>query len=513
MTSSIQFHAFDAGHQSAGLKNSSLGSKGLTSDSFQDHVSQSRENEPETRLIGKGGLAGGDCEAQAEIPDRASDKSAVAPKTESAAKLDDDENGAAGSINPQVEVRAEAVDFGLRTSPSDGMDSKVSPEMGELSGVGISGGAGSNALEPNRSTGEVTVSEGLRSAGSAPLGFSTADARANPPRADETTKTESGGMRREILQLTQFASGVSHLSGPPSAVSRPGTSEHPDAIGRDTTQQSGSLATPSTPGQPHPSMAGARQFLHNPDRFFVREQPKENQVQANELGSSPVTRQQTAMFASTLLAHGTNHTIPMNLNALTSMQGKQEHQLLANNFRMADGLVLEPSQTLTLPPIENTASLSGPLMAAPHPFNLISGASLVGVGGLNPVQPAMSQVLNAIGKSTNGAIIVALNPRELGRVRMSMTASETGFVVSIIAERAETLDIMRRHSDALMDEFRRFGFESPDLEFSHGGSNFNPGSDGVTVMSNAEAEPEQLSPAPQNTRSRPRETTGLDMRI
>ena len=39
-----------------------------------------------------------------------------------------------------------------------------------------------------------------------------------------------------------------------------------------------------------------------------------------------------------------------------------------------------------------------------------------------------------------------------------------------------------------MDEFRRFGFENPDLEFSHGGSNFNPSSDGVAVTANTETE-------------------------
>lgn len=65
-------------------------------------------------------------------------------------------------------------------------------------------------------------------------------------------------------------------------------------------------------------------------------------------------------------------------------------------------------------------------------------------------------------------IEVALNPSELGRVRLSVSASESGVVLNILAERPETLDLMRRHADMLAKELSDLGFASIDLAFGQG---------------------------------------------
>ncbi len=75
-----------------------------------------------------------------------------------------------------------------------------------------------------------------------------------------------------------------------------------------------------------------------------------------------------------------------------------------------------------------------------------------------------------------GAVEVALNPEELGRVSIVLNGREDGLHMSITAERPETLDLMRRHISVLESEFQKLGFGGLSFEFGtspdtgHGGS-------------------------------------------
>ena len=71
---------------------------------------------------------------------------------------------------------------------------------------------------------------------------------------------------------------------------------------------------------------------------------------------------------------------------------------------------------------------------------------------------------------------VALNPRELGRVRMSISAAEAGITVTVLAERPETLDLMRRNIDELAREFQNIGYESINFAFAEGDTRQHQGS-------------------------------------
>lgn len=59
---------------------------------------------------------------------------------------------------------------------------------------------------------------------------------------------------------------------------------------------------------------------------------------------------------------------------------------------------------------------------------------------------------------------IQLNPEELGKVRISLAAQDSGGVVSILVERPETLELMRRNIDQLLKEFRGAGWS--EIEFS-----------------------------------------------
>ena len=85
-----------------------------------------------------------------------------------------------------------------------------------------------------------------------------------------------------------------------------------------------------------------------------------------------------------------------------------------------------------------------------------------------PVQVAQ-QLAQAMHRAPDRPLEIALNPVELGRVRMTLTATEAGIVVNILAERPDTLDLMRRNIDDLGQSFSELGYE--DIAFAFGQNN------------------------------------------
>jgi hypothetical protein len=79
---------------------------------------------------------------------------------------------------------------------------------------------------------------------------------------------------------------------------------------------------------------------------------------------------------------------------------------------------------------------------------------------------AAAQIAEAVRTPFDGSVEVRLSPEELGRVRVTMVPGEAGLVVHLVAERPETLDLLRRHADLLAHDLRDAGYEG--LEFSFG---------------------------------------------
>lgn len=61
---------------------------------------------------------------------------------------------------------------------------------------------------------------------------------------------------------------------------------------------------------------------------------------------------------------------------------------------------------------------------------------------------------------------LTLNPHELGRVRLTFTLTDGGINVAVLAERGETMDLMRRHIETLAQEFRDMGYADVGFQFS-----------------------------------------------
>ncbi|AHM03695.1 flagellar hook-length control protein [Roseibacterium elongatum DSM 19469] len=111
-----------------------------------------------------------------------------------------------------------------------------------------------------------------------------------------------------------------------------------------------------------------------------------------------------------------------------------------------------------------------------------------------------------------GVIEIALDPPELGRVRLSLAEAGGGLTLSISAERPDTAELMRRHLDLLQQELARAGFDGPSLRLAldQDGRSTPP----TTRPDAAEAEPADSGPAPvppQAGRAAP--LSALDLRI
>lgn len=78
------------------------------------------------------------------------------------------------------------------------------------------------------------------------------------------------------------------------------------------------------------------------------------------------------------------------------------------------------------------------------------------------------QMAEALQKLPDRPVEISLNPKELGRVRMNISAAEAGITVSIVTERPETLDLMRRNIDQLVREFQAIGYSDINFAFSEG---------------------------------------------
>ncbi|MGQ3487772.1 flagellar hook-length control protein FliK [Roseovarius pacificus] len=101
------------------------------------------------------------------------------------------------------------------------------------------------------------------------------------------------------------------------------------------------------------------------------------------------------------------------------------------------------------------------------------------------------------GAGPERAVELTLNPAELGRVRISMAPGDGMIVVTVLAERGETLDLMRRHADILAQEFHDLGYETAEFTFGQGDG--GAGQDGDTGQStpDAPAKAQDLSEPPE----------------
>ncbi|MFG5384365.1 flagellar hook-length control protein FliK [Yoonia sp. R2-816] len=131
--------------------------------------------------------------------------------------------------------------------------------------------------------------------------------------------------------------------------------------------------------------------------------------------------------------------------------------------------------------------------------------------GAETARHVAHQMAVAISAQPGQTTEIALSPKELGRVRLSIVAVDGAITLAVLAERPETADLMRRHIDVLAQEFKSLGYD--DIAFS--------------FADDSQAEPEDKSEKPsaksasldgktvEDPPSHPKHTmqSGLDLRL
>lgn len=84
-------------------------------------------------------------------------------------------------------------------------------------------------------------------------------------------------------------------------------------------------------------------------------------------------------------------------------------------------------------------------------------------------RPVGQQIAAAVTQAATGQVEIRLDPPELGRVQIRLEPVEGGTQAVILAERAETQDLLRRNAGELARELAEAGFGRVSLDFSAGG--------------------------------------------
>ncbi|MFV0244269.1 MAG: flagellar hook-length control protein FliK [Qingshengfaniella sp.] len=81
----------------------------------------------------------------------------------------------------------------------------------------------------------------------------------------------------------------------------------------------------------------------------------------------------------------------------------------------------------------------------------------------------MPQLVEHVRPGGPREIEMSLNPAELGRIRMSIAMRDDGVTISVISERPETQDLLRRHAAMLEQEFQSLGYTDVNVGFANSG--------------------------------------------
>lgn len=104
----------------------------------------------------------------------------------------------------------------------------------------------------------------------------------------------------------------------------------------------------------------------------------------------------------------------------------------------------------------------------------------------------LAQAMQNSGASRS--VELALNPVELGRVRLVMKTSENTVTVHVTAERPETLELMRRNVETLALDFQAIGYGEAQFSFSQQHAGDNPTHQASFAPGGASRSPQERLP-------------------
>ena len=144
-------------------------------------------------------------------------------------------------------------------------------------------------------------------------------------------------------------------------------------------------------------------------------------------------------------------------------------------------------------------SVQPPQLAIHQSAAIIDAATPVVKFTESPLQPAADtalgiarQIATQIPRPNGTGFEVKLAPEELGAVRLKLTSTEQSSVLTISADRPETMDLMRRHIAVLEQDLRALGHETLSVRFAGSGMGMGSG----TGHGHTGSQPEEQTQAP-----------------
>lgn len=110
--------------------------------------------------------------------------------------------------------------------------------------------------------------------------------------------------------------------------------------------------------------------------------------------------------------------------------------------------------------------------------------------------PVLAQLVQAAVTARQGLTELRLSPEELGPVRIDLRTEGDQAILTLSAERPDTLDLMRRHADRLASDLRAAGFQQLDLSFGRWAGQGQP-QGGQPGWSQTPTPPADPSPPPR----------------
>ncbi|MEL6959537.1 MAG: flagellar hook-length control protein FliK [Pseudomonadota bacterium] len=285
------------------------------------------------------------------------------------------------------------------------------------------------------------------------------DGRAPRPTTLDDSSVRARAERAEPVLPQATAAG-------PSASSTDGRPADPAHAARHSERSSIEIQTkPTTPTDGStPPKSGEPMLQHRPNPGMTLN-PVQNNVVTNVLSKDMREIERSVSDRPSIRHAGPRYDVkasvsdsPVPLSALNASLGSKNPIGTGGAAFAANTSPLDPEAELSIPAISTSplAGSTGP--ASPVPTS--------------PTAPAIAhQIAHAAqGIGAGHSTEIKLNPAELGSVRIVMTTQETGLIVSLMVERPETADLMRRHIDSLMQEFEALGYDDVSFDFDGRGT-------------------------------------------
>jgi flagellar hook-length control protein FliK len=156
--------------------------------------------------------------------------------------------------------------------------------------------------------------------------------------------------------------------------------------------------------------------------------------------------------------------------------------------------------------------------SSPQPSPPSPAVTVATSGAPIPLALVPQAVATALRDDPARQVELRLDPPELGSVRFQIDQRSADLVVHIIAERPETLDLMRRHSEQLLADLRQAGFAGASLNFGTSQGQGGQGGAGQGTAQNALQTGPAAPPHPSAFSTPPRPpprtaTGGLNLRL